>query len=108
MTDATDVLAGGVSHRLRLGTDFLSVVHVEGPVDVQLLVTHQVQMVPQCLLVVFRLPYLRIFHLHLSDDGFGTAHTFFLSGQGNSHIHHFLNLTTIFRQYQLFTLGVIV
>ena len=98
----------GEGDGLGLLLKFLGGCHIEGPVDIQLLVAHQVEMIPQRLFEVGIVVELRHLRLHHTDDFLGTVLALGLVCQTDSVIHHLLNLPTVFRHQELLTMGVVV
>ena len=93
---------------LRLLLKLLGGCHIEGPVDIQLLVAHQVEMIPQRLLEVGIVMEFRHLRLHHTDDLLSAVLTLGLVRQADGVIHHLLDLPAILWHQELFTMGVVV
>ena len=78
------------------------------PVNVELLMTHQIKVVPERLLKVGRSANLRVLVLHLPDDGLRTTIALVLGRQADSQVYHLLDLPPVFRHHQFLSLGVVV
>ena len=98
----------GARHGGRLGMDALGLADVERPVDVELFAAHQVEMVPEGLLIVGVIAKLGYLGFHELHDALGAAQPGVTVGQAHCIVYHLLYFTPIFGHEQRLALGVVV
>ena len=65
-------------------------------------------MVPELAFVVGIVAVLRQHALHHSHDRLGTSLALLLGGQIHGDVYHLLHLPSVFRQDELFSLGIVI
>ena len=97
-----------IVHRLWLFHYIFSLVYVNRIIYVKLEIAHYRQMVPQLLTAVAVVLRLRKHPFHYTDNGFCAFLTLIPVAKRHGIINHFLHLAPVLRQYELFTVGIIV
>ena len=85
-----------------------SIAYIERIIDIELEIAHDGEMIPEFLLMVFQASVFRKHAIHDLDDRLGTALALLAVFQLYTVIHHLLNLTSVFRQHELFSRCIIV
>ena len=97
-----------ILERFGLGGYLGSPGNIIGPIDIELEIAHDSQMVPEFLLIVRILAVLWEHTVHNDNNGLSTSLALLSVRKAYGIVNHLLHFPSIFGQYQLLPLGVVV
>ena len=97
-----------IIHRIGSFGNILSLLHGIGIVDIELETAHDGEMVPEFAMMVLGICTIRKHVVHDGDNRLRTMLALSTVFDGDGMIDHILNLPAIFRQDQLFALGIVI